>query len=121
MSTAEMIMETMNGTPLEWRPILSPHLCKDLEQLQFAIKFHEETLLKFDEVHRSSSQQLSERESEHYEPCKIKSRFKARNGAEKSTKHSYTYNLMGWNDKLGKPKYPKDDSNVSQYNTPASK
>src|SRR6201996_5098971 len=118
MSTAEMIMEIMNGTPLEWRPILSPHLCKDLEQLQFAIKFHEETLLKFDEVHQGSSHQSSEEESEHHEPHKIKPQFKACNGDKESTRNPHVYNLVGSSDKIQEPKHSKDDSMVSKHSSP---
>src|ERR1700761_4404698 len=118
MSTAEMIMETMNGTPLQWRPILSPHLCKNLEQLQFAIKFHEETLLKFDGVHQDSSYQSSGEEFESHEPHRIKSQFKTRDGDEKSTMHPHVYNLVGQSDKVQEPKHPKDDSVVSKYSSP---
>ena len=118
MSTAETIMEIMNGTPLEWRPILSPHLCKDLEQLQFAIKFHEETLLKFDEVHQGSSHQSSEEESEHHEPHKIKPQFKACNGDKESTRNPHVYNLVGSSDKIQEPKHSKDDSMVSKHSSP---
>src|ERR1700761_2579278 len=135
MGDDEIMNEVLNGAPSGWRIVLTPHLL-NLQDFQKAIKAHEEILCSYSPVrslvdqHAISKAQyfkdmegnhpMSSRSPESNRSTGNRSRSRAqlsRNSAETSSSHAF----LGYSENLPQPKYPKDDSNVSLYNTPESK
>lgn len=100
MSPTELIMEIMNGAPPSWVTVLNPQLYDDLTEFQNAIKYHENHLMRMSQ-YRSYGEERKEPSSN-----------------RKFFRNART-NLVGWTSKLGAPKFPKDDKNVSKR-TPKS-
>ena len=109
-----LILEIMNGAPSYWHTVIDAHRCETAEEFQTAIKYHEESL--------SSSPFTSgdgiERRLRSVENAlqQSKSRFESNRSFRDARTH-----LIGSSSKLGTPKFPKDDSNVSKNATPESK
>jgi hypothetical protein len=109
----ELINQIMGGFPSHWIPILTPHLYYHVEQLQAAIKFHEELLLRTD--YGRISDQYSSSNQRFNQPWNLFNQYRKAN-----------VNLAGSDSKnpfhsFPKPQFPKDDSNVSRRATPESK
>ncbi|KAJ2923543.1 hypothetical protein H1R20_g13551, partial [Candolleomyces eurysporus] len=107
----ELINQVMAGCPAHWTPILTPHLFHHIEQLQAAVKFHEDLLLRMDPF-------------KYNEPSNFQPRFNPRNPFNQFRNQRATANLGEGNSRstggLPRPLFPKDDSNVSKRATPES-
>ncbi|KIJ28332.1 hypothetical protein M422DRAFT_189841 [Sphaerobolus stellatus SS14] len=99
MNDTELMMDIMSGVPVEWNTVLTTHLFEKVKDLQRAIKYHEETLIKTGQPIR---------------PLEMTS-------PRTTPYQSQQTNLVGWSSNLGPPPFPKDDSTVSRGRTPEQK
>jgi hypothetical protein len=117
MSDNELIMQIMSGAPSEWNAILTTHLFDKVEDLQRAIKYHEDTLTKTGRPIRPQegfrNRDFSNRNNEDQTP---KQHFNNNSGGSQART-----NLVGWSPNLGAPLFPKDDSTISKGKTPDQK
>ena len=100
----ELTNEIMEGTPLYWMPIITPHLFQDLEQLQLSVKFHEESLLKLGGGITLTSLSV----------CVYIQNFPKEN-SQRSSYNPFInacVDFIGWTKATSNPQFPKDDSNV---------
>ena len=103
----------MNGASPYWHTVINTHRCSDAVEFQSAIKYHEESL-SHPPFTSGDNMERHLRNLENALQCK--SRFESRGSFRDPRSH-----LVGWSSKLGPPKFPKDDSNVSKRPTPESK
>jgi hypothetical protein len=116
MSDSELIMQIMSGAPTEWNTVLTTHLFDKVEDLQRAIKYHEETLVR-------TGRLIRPQEGFRTRP------FQNRNNEDQNPKQNFNKNdsnpprtyLVGWSPNLGAPLFPKDDTTVSKGKTPEMK
>lgn len=117
LSDTEVIMEVMNSAPSAWTSILTTHLYTTVVEFQTALKFHEDALIRtgVDERRRDYSSNFS-RGSQFSNP---KSGFRAPVPSSSNQQKAKAF-AVGWTNTLGKPPFPKDDSNRTKRNkTPA--
>jgi hypothetical protein len=116
---SEMIMEIMESAPPFWAQIIDTQRLVTVEQLQDAVKYHEERL----ENGGTSDARMDELER------MVKS-LNAGNGARNKPffrerprpAYPANVNLVGAHPNIGKPPFPKDDSTISKNGrTPESR
>ena len=113
LSDSELILEVMNGAPAFWHTVIDAHRCASAVEFQTAIKYHEESLLRSP----FSSEDGMERRIKNLENAlQSKNRFDSSKPYRDARAH-----LVGWSSKQSPPKFPRDDSNVSEKPTPESK
>ena len=108
MDDTELIMEIMDGAPNIWNTVLTTQLYRDVVEFQDAVYYHEDTL------ERLGSERKDFRDR--FEPNK----YGDRNNRFNNYRNAHT-RLVGSYSNMPKPKFPRDDSNVSKKATPASK
>ncbi|KLO04779.1 hypothetical protein SCHPADRAFT_815103, partial [Schizopora paradoxa] len=118
LTDSEIIMEIMNTAPPSWTSILTTHLYTSVVEFQTALKFHEDALIKagFDWRRRDNLPSFT-RSS----PPANRTGFRnSSSSSNSSTQHRPRAYAVGWSKNLGKPAFPKDDSNLTKRNkTPA--
>lgn len=100
----QLIREIMDGTPISWINIVTPHLYADIDEFQEVVRYHENSLLQL-----SSTQPQPFQEYYH------------ENTSPKPNYQKARVNLVGANPNLPPPQYPKDDLTVSKRQTPEAK
>jgi len=97
LEDSEIILEIMEGTPASWNTILTMQLYLDTVEFQDAIRFHKDNLMRMP-------------------PDVTLRKEKYEQDFRRQSKESYTPQvyLVGSFKGLEPPKFPKDDSNVSQ-------
>lgn len=105
----ELISEIMAGAPSAWTPILTPHLYREVVELQRALKFHEDILLSMEapKTYPSYGNTFS--------------KGATRNPFKNYPSNQARVNQVGWSEAVKNPPFPKDDANVSKRGTPVSK
>jgi len=108
MDDTELIMEIMDGAPNIWNTVLTTQLYRNMVEFQDAVYYHEDTLEKFGTDRRD-----------------FKERFDSERWKDKPSRFNNFRNahtrLVGSYTNMPKPKFPRDDSNVSKKATPESK
>ncbi|KAF6750947.1 hypothetical protein DFP72DRAFT_1071806 [Ephemerocybe angulata] len=105
----ELIHEILSGAPTHWSTILTPHIYFTIEEIQTAVKYHEDVLMQYD-LPRSNFSNNGP------------SRSYNRNPFYGNFKNSQARtNLVGATENTKPPQFPKDDSNISKRGTPESK
>jgi hypothetical protein len=117
LTDSELIMEIMNGAPAYWHTVIDAHRCADAVEFQSAIKYHQESL---SHPPFTSGDGMERRIRSLENTLQSKPRFDPRGSSDRTFRDARSH-LVGWTSKLGPPKYPKDDSNVSTRATPESK
>lgn len=106
----ELIDEIMEGAPLHWTPIITPHLFQELEQFQESVKFHEDSLLKLGGSKNSYIRQGNQNYPKDSPPQNSYNPFR-----------NVRINLVRWSKSTLNPQFPKDDANVLPRGTPEEK
>ncbi|KIJ24056.1 hypothetical protein M422DRAFT_275262 [Sphaerobolus stellatus SS14] len=117
MTDGELIMQIMNGAPVEWNAILTTHLYDKAEDLQRGVKYHEQTLLK-------TGQPIQPQEGlrvNRYQQFRSYGEPRNRQSQPKENFNQARTHLIGWSPSVGQPTFPKDDSTVSKSRTPEQK
>jgi hypothetical protein len=120
MNDSELIMQIMNGAPTEWNAVLTTHLFDKVEDLQRAIKYHEETLIKTGRPVRPQEGFRNPRFFSNRASDTVPPQIQQQDYRRNETAQPRTY-LVGWSPNLGKPLFPKDDSVVSKGKSPEEK
>ncbi|KAG7096173.1 hypothetical protein E1B28_006846 [Marasmius oreades] len=100
---SEIILKVMDGAPANWSTMLTTQSYGTAEDLQTAMRYHEETLMDLDRERPRFSNQRDD--SDHtFKPAYV----------------PWSY-LVGTCTDLPPPQFPKDDSNISKKTTPKAK
>jgi len=122
LNDAETIMEIMNGVPREWLPYIDTQRMQTVQELQNAIKYHEDTLI------RITSNDFDRRLKALEGSSNRSSRFKGKTYTaetnfvrRKSTRKPFKGKLIGSHPSFAQPTLPKRDDIISKGKTPEQK
>ena len=111
MSDTEIIMEVMNSAPSGWNSILTTHFYNTVVEFQAALKFHEDTLIKISHEDRRKETSFPPRSS----GPSFSGGFKGGNSSTFSgNKPRARGYAVGSHPTMGKPLFPRDDSNMTK-------
>ncbi len=117
LSDSEVIMEVMNSAPSGWTSVLTTHLYENVVDFQTALKFHEDALMKIGNDERRRDYLPSFSRGSQFSNPKTGFRTPAPSGSSQPKARAFA---IGSTNTLGKPPFPKDDSNYTKRNkTPA--
>ncbi len=111
LTDSQIIMEVMNSAPSTWTSILTTHLYQSVVEFQTALKFHEDALIRSGYEPRRNDYNPSGF-TRNTPPSQNRGNFRNQ-GSSNSNPKVRTY-AVGWTPILGKPPFPRDDSNISK-------